>query len=225
MSKVPAPEYEGTLRKFMLMVPEEIERCSGIKIFGKLIKSIAFTTDVSTIRNVNADAAIAVYPYTPQPIINQAFMLAADIPVFCGIGGGLTSGKRVVNLALHAEFQGAIGVVLNAPTPDEIVQKVAHTVDVPVVVTVVSDRDDIEARLKSGTSIFNVSAAKNTAELVRKIKRAHPEVPVIATGGPTKETILETIAAGANAITWTPPSPGEVFAGVMQTYREGKPHP
>ena len=225
MSKVPAPEYEGTLRKFMLMVPEEIERCSGIKIFGKLIKSIVFTTDVSTIRNVNADAAIAVYPYTPQPIINQAFMLAADIPVFCGIGGGLTSGKRVVNLALHAEFQGAIGVVLNAPTPDEIVQKVAHTVDVPVVVTVVSDRDDIEARLKSGTSIFNVSAAKNTAELVRKIKRAHPEVPVIATGGPTKGTILETIAAGANAITWTPPSPGEVFAGVMQTYRKGKPHP
>lgn len=225
MSKVPAPEYEGTLRKFMLMVPEEIERCSGIKIFGKLIKSIVFTTDVSTIRNVNADAAIAVYPYTPQPIINQAFMLAADIPVFCGIGGGLTSGKRVVNLALHAEFQGAIGVVLNAPTPDEIVQKVAHTVDVPAVVTVVSDRDDIEARLKSGTSIFNVSAAKNTAELVRKIKRAHPEVPVIATGGPTKETILETIAAGANAITWTPPSPGEVFAGVMQAYREGKPHP
>ena len=127
MSKVLAPEYEGTLRKFMLMVPEEIERCSGIKIFGKLIKSIVFTTDVSTIRNVNADAAIAVYPYTPQPIINQAFMLAADIPVFCGIGGGLTSGKRVVNLALHAEFQGAIGVVLNAPTPDEIVQKVAHT--------------------------------------------------------------------------------------------------
>ena len=225
MSKVLAPEYEGTLRKFMLMVPEEIERCSGIKIFGKLIKSIVFTTDVSTIRNVNADAAIAVYPYTPQPIINQAFMLAADIPVFCGIGGGLTSGKRVVNLALHAEFQGAIGVVLNAPTPDEIVQKVAHTVDVPAVVTVVSDRDDIEARLKSGTSIFNVSAAKNTAELVRKIKRAHPEVPVIATGGPTKETILETIAAGANAITWTPPSPGEVFAGVMQAYREGKPHP
>ena len=225
MSKVPAPEYEGTLRKFMLMVPEEIERCSGIKIFGKLIKSIVFTTDVSTIRNVNADAAIAVYPYTPQPIINQAFMLAADIPVFCGIGGGLTGGKRVVNLALHAEFQGAIGVVLNAPTPDEIVQKVAHTVDVPAVVTVVSDRDDIEARLKSGTSIFNVSAAKNTAELVRKIKRAHPEVPVIATGGPTKETILETIAAGANAITWTPPSPGEVFAGVMQAYREGKPHP
>ena len=225
MSNPPAPEYEGTLRKFMLMVPEEIERCSGIKIFGKLIKSIVFTTDVSTIRNVNADAAIAVYPYTPQPIINQAFMLAADIPVFCGIGGGLTGGKRVVNLALHAEFQGAIGVVLNAPTPDEIVEKVARTVDVPVVVTVVSDQDDIESRLAHGTSIFNVSAARETARLVRKIKASHPEVPVIAPGGPTTETILETIAAGANAITWTPPTPGEVFAGIMQAYREGKPHP
>lgn len=225
MKNLPVPEFEGTLRKFMLMVPEEIERCSGIKIFGKLIKSIVFTTDVSTIRNVNADAAIAVYPYTPQPIINQAFMLAADIPVFCGIGGGLTGGKRVINLALHAEFQGAIGVVLNAPTPDAIVTKVAATVDVPVVVTVVSDRDDIEARLAAGASIFNVSAARNTAAIVNKIKTAHPEVPIIATGGPTKQSIIETIEAGANAITWTPPSPGEVFKDIMDSYREGKPHP
>ena len=55
--------------------------------------------------SVNADAVIAVYPFTPQPIITQAVMLAADIPVFAGVGGGLTSGNRVVNLAHYAEMQ------------------------------------------------------------------------------------------------------------------------
>jgi putative ABC transport system permease protein len=57
----------------------------------------------------------------------QAILLSADIPVFCGIGGGITQGKWVVNLALHAEFQGAIGVVLNAPTSNETVAAVRET--------------------------------------------------------------------------------------------------
>ena len=48
---------------------------------------------------------------------------------------------------------------------------------------------------------------------------------VIATGGQTGESIMRTIEAGANAITWTPPSNGEIFKDIMNAYREGKPHP
>jgi len=107
---------DGTLRKFALRVPEVIYQCSGIMVFGKRIKSLVFSTDLSIIKNVNADAIIAVYPFTPQPIITQALLLAADIPVFAGVGGGLTQGQRVVNLAMFAEMQGATGVVVNAPT-------------------------------------------------------------------------------------------------------------
>ncbi|MBP1559434.1 MAG: hydrolase, partial [Oscillospiraceae bacterium] len=99
------PEFNGNLRKHMLKVPEVIRKCSGIRIFGKRIKSIVFSTDIAIIRNVNADAVIAVYPFTPQPIITQALMLAADRPVFCGVGGGTTTGLRVVGLAQDAEHQ------------------------------------------------------------------------------------------------------------------------
>ncbi|WP_092643162.1 hydrolase [Acetanaerobacterium elongatum] len=209
----------------MLKVPEEIQRASGIKIFGKRIRSIVFTTDICIIRNVNADAVIAVYPFTPQPIITQAIMLSADIPVFCGVGGGLTQGKRVINLALHAEFQGAIGVVLNAPTTNKSVKNVFETIDIPIVITVVSENDDIRARLEAGAAILNVSAAAKTPQLVAKIRKDFPLVPIIATGGPTAESINATIDAGANAITWTPPTSAEIFTAVMNEYRAGKPHP
>lgn len=219
------PEIEGTLRKFMLKVPEPIAECSGIKVFGRLIKSVLFSTDVSIIRNTNADAIIAVYPFTPQPVITQAIMTSADIPVFAGVGGGLTQGKRVVNLALHAEFQGAIGVVVNAPTKNENIKRLHQTIDIPIILTVVSDEDDIEKRLEAGVSILNVSAAANTAKLVKKIRKAFPEVPIIATGGPNDESIIETIRAGANAITWTPPSSGEVFKDIMEAYRKNEAHP
>ena len=64
--------------------------------------------------DINADAIIAVYPFTPQPSITEVITIAADVPVFCGVGGGITTGKRVVNLALDAEFEGAIGVVVDA---------------------------------------------------------------------------------------------------------------
>jgi len=44
-------------------------------------------------------------------------------------------------------------------------------------------------------------------------------VPIIATGGPTPETIMETIEAGANAITYTPPTNAEIFKTLMNKYR------
>lgn len=46
--------------------------------------------------------------------------------------------------------------------------------------------------------------------------KKYPELPIIATGGPTEESIAETIQAGANAITYTPPSSGELFSRKME---------
>lgn len=184
-----------------------------------------FSTDASIIRNTNADAVIAVYPFTPQPVITQAVMVAADVPVFVGVGGGLTQGHRVVNLALHAEFQGAIGVVVNAPTRNETIKELHRTIDVPIVVTVLSEDEDIQGRIDAGVSILNISAAGRTPQVVRSIRERFPDIPIIATGGPTEESILATVEAGANAITWTPPSNGDVFKDIMDKYRHGEPHP
>lgn len=217
-------EIKGYLRDFRLSVPDAIYDCKGIKIFGRRIKSIVFSTDVSIIRNCNADAVIAVYPFTPQPVITQAVMMVADCPVFVGVGGGLTKGERVINLARHAEYQGATGVVLNAPTSNETIKEVSKIVDLPIVITVVKE-DDIEARLDAGAQILNVSAAARTPELVAKIREKFPNVPIMATGGPNEESIKATIKAGADAITWTPPTNGEVFRDIMEAYRKGEAHP
>ena len=222
--QLPSP-IDGNLRKFQLRVPEVIRKCSGIMVFGKRIKSLVFSTDLCIIKNVNADAVIAVYPFTPQPVITQALLMAADIPVFAGVGGGLTGGQRVVNLAMFAEMQGATGVVVNAPTLNTVLNEVTATIDIPTIVTVVREDEDIRARIEAGASILNVSAASATPEVVRKIKKLYPKIPVIATGGPTDESILETIHAGANAITWTPPSNGEIFKEIMTAYRENREHP
>lgn len=222
MEKRYIPEIEGTLRKHMVRVPKVIEEVSGIRIFGKLIKSLVFTTDVAIIRNCNANAVIAVYPFTPQPIITHSIISCSDVPVFCGVGGGTTTGKRVVNIAEDAEFQGAVGVVLNAPTPNETIEHLRAKIDIPIVITVVSEKTDIEKRLESGADIINVSGAGKTIEIVRRIRSQHPTVPIIATGGPTDESILRTIEAGANAITYTPPSNGEIFKDMMNHYRGEK---
>lgn len=214
------PEVNGTLRKTDVKVPEVIRQATGIYIFGKRLRSFLFSTDVAIIKNTNADAIIAVYPFTPQPAITQAIMSVADIPVLCGVGGGLTNGIRSVNIALHAEFQGAIGVVLNAPTPNDTIQQVSDTVDVPVVITVVSEKTNIQEKLDAGAKILNISGGSETINIVQTIRKEYPHVPIIATGGPTEESILKTIEAGANAITYTPPSNGELFRVKMDLYRE-----
>lgn len=219
LEKKVAPVITTNLRGHLVEVPEVIRRASGIIILGKRIKSLIFSTDVAVIKNTNADAVMSVYPFTPQPIITQSLINASDVPVFCGVGGGTTTGKRVINLALDAEFKGAIGVVLNSPTKNDILRGVRDTIDIPIVITIISELDDIKGRIDAGATIFNVSGAKDTAKIVRKIREIYPDMPIIATGGPTDESILETIEAGANAITYTPPSNTEIMKELMDKYR------
>ena len=209
------PEYRGTLRSHLLTIPSCITECSGIRVFGRKIRSLVFSTDVAIIKNVNADAIIAVYPFTPQPSITQAIISVSDVPVFVGVGGGMTNGDRSVRLAEYSEHQGAFGVVVNAPITNETISKMKQVVDIPVITTIVSEDMDI-----AGADILNVSGAAKTPEIVAQIREKFPDVPIIATGGPREEDIRRTIAAGANAITYTPPTTGQLFADIMINHRK-----
>ena len=214
------PTYNGVLRSHLLNIPRVIHECSGICIFGRRIKSLVFSTDVAIIKNINTDAVLAVYPFTPQPSIAQAIISVSDAPVFVGVGGGVTSGERSVRLAEEAEHQGAYGVVVNAPIAPEVISEIKKRIELPVVATIISDKQDIDARVRAGADILNIAASRKTPELTAYIRRDYPELPLIATGGPTDDSIRETIAAGANAITYTPPTNGEIFADSMNRYRD-----
>jgi len=218
-SKQQIPYVESRLRNNILQMPKEIQQASGISIYGRTIKSLVFTTDLAIIKNCDADAVFAVYPFTPQPSISEAIIKASYIPVFCGVGGGVTQGIRTVSLAKDAEHQGAIGVVMNAPITNINLLAVAKAIDIPVVITITDEATDVGLRLDSGASILNVAAGKKTAQIIRSIRRQYPDVPIIATGGPTSSSILEAIEAGANAITYTPPTTKELFSTIMRDYR------
>ena len=214
------PRITGAYRTRSIQVPEEIYQASGVVINGRRIKSVIFSTDIAIIRNCNADAVLAVYPFTPQQAISDAIIKYSYVPVFCGVGGGTTRGLRTVQLARDVESQGAMGVVLNAPINNLNLRAVSGVIDIPTVITVTKFGTDFEARIEAGASILNIAAAAQTPELVREARKALPDVPIIATGGKTGESILRTIEAGANAITYTPPSTYELFQEMMKGYRE-----
>lgn len=221
MEKRYVPEVKSQLRTRIIEVPQAIYKATGIKILGTRIKSLLFSTDVAIIKNTNANSIIAVYPFTPQLSITQAILEVAPVPVFVGVGGGLTTGKRSVDIALQAELMGAYGVVVNAPTAPEVISKMYNRIDIPIIATVVTEHDDYKAKLDAGAQILNISGGANTPNIVRKIRQEFgQELPIIATGGPTEESILKTIEAGANSITYTPPCSADIFAEVMQKYRE-----
>lgn len=220
MSENNVPEIMTELRQDIVRVPKVIKKASGIIIFGKKIRSIIFTTDIAIIRNTDADAVIAVYPFTPHPAITKSIIEAADIPVFSGVAGGLTHGARSAYMGMFAESQGSLGVVMNGPTPVETIEAVNDVVDIPVIATVTSKYSKIEEKLAAGVDIINISAGKETVEAVRHFRQMYPDLPIIATGGPDEETIEATITAGANAITYTPPSNGVLFSKKMEKYRK-----
>lgn len=214
------PSIETELRRRQVSVPEVTYRASGINFMGKRIKSLIFTNDIPIIVNNNAQAIMSVYPFTPQLKIVSAIMEVASVPVFVGIGGGTTSGLRVVNIGLQAELMGAAGVVVNAPMSNDNIKVISRVLDIAVIATVITEYDDIKGKVDAGARILNIAGGKKTAELVKYARQiVGDEFPIIATGGHTDEHILETIDAGANAITYTPMSSAEIFSEVMEKYR------
>lgn len=213
------PEIWTQLKSDTIIVPNVIYNASGIRFYGKRIKSLIFTTDIAIIMNNNADAIFAVYPFTPHPAIFSAITTVSQMPVFAGVGGGTTSGNRSAQMGLFAESHGCIAVVVNAPTTLETLKALRETVDCPIVFTVVSECTDIKPLLETGATMLNVSGGSKTPDIVKRIRKNFPELPIIATGGPTDESIQKTIDAGANAITYTPPTNGELFHAKMEKYR------
>lgn len=191
---------------------------------GRNVKSLIFTTDIAIVRNTNADAILAVYPFTPpDPAIMQAIHVASDRPVFSGVGGGLTNGKRSADMSLFAESWGGSlgGVIVNAPTSVETIKLINDVVDIPpIILTVVNTEVDFAEKFAAGIDVINVSGGYQTAQIVHTIRERYPQVPIIATGGHSDESIKQTIAAGANAITYNPPTTSSLFAQKMKEYRE-----
>ncbi|HEP1819204.1 TPA: hydrolase [Streptococcus suis] len=220
MSHSQIPSIISDLRQDIVQMPEAIKESSGIRIYGRRIRSVLFTTDVSIIANHNADAILAVYPFTPSPAIIKSIMMVASVPVLAGVGGGLTTGLRSANMSLLSESEGAYAVVVNGPTDVKTIEEINKMVDIPIIYTVVSEKSDIASRIEAGVDILNVSCGVDTPNVVRKIRESFPDFPIIATGGPTEESIRRVIEAGANAISYTAPSNGELFKGKMEKYRK-----
>ena len=215
----PAP-IEGRLRKAPLRVPDNYEACSGFTLFGRRIRTLLYSTDVAAIRNSNADAIFAVYPFTAQPAITQALLTVAEAPLFVGVGGGTTTGRRAAELAAVSEMQGAAGVVLNSPATPEMVAQVVSTVDIPVIATITRFDNEAAEKIQAGARIVNVAAGRRTAEVIAELRAAFPALPIIATGGRDDASAAATVAAGANALIWAPPSVVDLQRDMMVRYRE-----
>ena len=214
------PEVTTPLRNSIIEMPDIIRKASGIVIYGKRIKSIVYSLDVSLIANTDADAILCVYPFTPNTQILNAVSLVAKAPILVGVGGGLTQGERSARLASHAEENNATAIVLNGPVTVETTEMVRKYVYIPVIYTVIDKSRELQPYIDAGVNIFNVSGGANTAELVKWVREQYPDMPIIASGGKTDESIEATINAGANAITYTAYGMMEqYFHEKMETYR------
>lgn len=213
------PSFQSKYRTDLILTPESIRRASGIIINGRRYKSFLFSSDVATIMYSDADAVLAVYPYTPHPSIIQAINMVAQAPIAAGVGGGITQGTRSADIARFADAYGCMGVVLNSAVDVDTVRAVYEVIDLPIIYTVISDYQELDEYIEAGVAILNISGAQKTAEIVCYYRELYPDIPIIATGGRKDESILETIAAGANAITYTPPTTQEIFHQSMSNYR------
>ena len=216
-----AKTVSSKLHGDILRLPETIRRAPGIVINGRRIKSILYSDSLSLIANTDADAILLVYPATPDTRFVRFATAISRCPILAGVGGGLTKGKRCGDIAFQSESEGAAAVVLNGPADLTTTQIVSEKIDVPVIYTVINKHAQLDQYIENGVSIFNVAGGKDTVDLVKWVREQYPTIPIIASGGNTDESIAATIAAGADAITYTGFGEMErIFHAKMEKYRK-----
>ena len=217
---IEAPYTQGAREsEKVLAVPAGVAKAPGIAMQGRRIRSLVFSTDLAVICHCNADAVLAVYPFTCHPAITQALVSASQRPVLCGVGGSITQGERCIEVALHSEMQGVAAVVVNTSIPLDTLKGLVERVTVPVVVTVCAADEVAQSQIEAGVAMVNVAAGARTAEVVAALRGRYPELPIIATGGPTDASVEATVAAGADAVSWTPPDIRQLERAVMEKAR------
>ncbi len=204
-----------------LTTPEIIgANCQGLLLKNENVKSFLFSTDMALIENNDADAILAVYPFPPSPKIIKTLIDFAGKPIVCGVGGGTTKGKKSLEVAIYAEEVGAAGIIVNVPFENKDIKKIREKVSLPIIATVTSsDYDFLKGKIDAGVTIFHVSGGANTSKIVKEIADKFPDIPVMATGGKSLESIEESINSGSRAIVLSPPSNKDLFKTVMDKYR------
>jgi aspartate/glutamate racemase len=176
---------------------------------------------MAIIENSDADAVLAVYPFTPSLRIIKNLIDFSGKPVICGVGGGMTQGKISLQTAIEAEQAGAFALIVNQPFKNKHIEQIKKVVQIPVISSVSTMDFSFSERINAGTDIFNVTGGVNTREIIERINYVTPGASVMATGGKNLESITAVIEAGADAIVLTPPTPGELFKDIMARYRKG----
>ena len=207
-----------------LMVPAAAAAAEGIMLAGKRVRSFVFSTDLAVICNCNTDAVLAVYPFVCQRAIIHGLLAVPDRPVITGVGGSLTPPDKSIRYAAYAHEQGLAGVVVNMTFSVDALRVIAHDAGVPLVLTLGELNDESRRRIEAGASMINVAAGRRTEEVVAAVRAAYPELPVMASGGPTEQTVAATIAAGAQAVSWTPPNIQDLEHALMDRTREKAVH-
>lgn len=197
------------------------DKCNGVSIGNNTIKSMIFSTDMALIENNDADAVLAVYPFSPSKKIMKTLIDFSDKPVICGVGGGLTQGKVSLEMAIAAEAMGAAAIIVNQPFQNKHIEAIKRKINIPIISSVSIKEFPFKDRVNAGVDIFHVTGGSNTVSIIEHINFAAPCFPIIATGGKTIENIQKSIHSGADAIVLTPPSSGELFKSVMNQYRLG----
>jgi hypothetical protein len=203
----------------LLAVPSLMHEAPGITIQGRLIRSLVFSTDLAVICHCDADAVLAVYPFTCQPAITQALVSASQRPVFNGVGGSVTQGERCVEAAIHSEMTGVAAVVVNMSIPMSTIEALVERVGVPVMVTAAALDDRVRSQIAAGASLVNVAAGAQTPAVVAALRKEMPNLPIVATSGPTETSLKATLDAGADAVSWTPPAIADLEHQVMRKVR------
>ncbi len=183
MTKVIKREHAERARahESVLAVPEVMRTAPGIAIQGRKIRSLVFSTDLAVICHCDADAVLAVYPFTCQ-VVNTSIPVESISALVEKVAVPVCVTACAADDVVHRQIAAGasiVNVAAGARTPQVVEALRQEYPDLPIIATGGPTDDAIRATIAAGADAVSwtpPAIADLEREVMEKARRLAAEL-------------------------------------------------
>ncbi len=187
---------------FTPVKPEFLSFTRGFRLKNKLVHAILSAGDEYSIQTTDADAVITNFFLTNGK--RETGRKLPGTPVIFQIHFWSVFLFGLSNLINRIERSGAAGLYVTKWLPGSVLKKLCQETSLPVISAGKSDMDQVLFMIKAGVYAVCLPGKHVSKEMITVLHESHPNVPLIASCGKSKNTMMHCLKSGIDAIIYRP---------------------
>ena len=203
--------YDGMLSRWFYVdphytsgKPEFLYSARGSRLKDRLISALLLTNSEFHMKTTDAEAVLANFFFFPGEQRLKRLFPESERLLVLRVQLWHILLFRLSGLVRRYDGTGASGLYAGRWLSDRALKRICSESSLPVICATGPGRDEISSKIEAGASALCLRGQDISKNRINSLHEAYPYIPVIASCGRSKKTMLNSVKAGVNAVIFKP---------------------